>query len=96
MTPHFREEIWKYLGNKNFLVESKWPIADKKFLKVDKIILAIQVNGKLKDTIELLSDTSTKEIEKKVLSLPKIITILNKKKPKKIIIVKNKIANIVI
>ena len=96
MTPHFTEEIWKYLGNKNFLVESKWPIADKKFLKVDKIILAIQVNGKLKDTIELLSDTSTKEIEKKVLSLPKIITILNKKKPKKIIIVKNKIANIVI
>ena len=96
MVPHISEEMWKLLGNKNFLIKSEWPIANKKFLKVENVILAVQVNGKLKGTIELPFNTNSIEIEKKALSLPKVIKIIGKKKPKKIIVVKNKVANIVI
>ena len=95
MVPHISEELWNLLGNKNFLIESGWPIADKKFLKIDNITLAVQINGKLKGTIDLPFDTETFVIEKKILSLPKVMKIIGKKKPKKIIVVKNKIANIV-
>ena len=52
--------------------------------------------GKLKGTINLPFNTNPSEIEKKALSLPKVMKIIGKKKPKKIIVVKNKIANIVI
>ena len=96
MVPHICEEMWELLGNKNFLIKSEWPIADKKFLKVENVILAVQVNGKLKGTIELPFNTNSIEIEKKALSLPKVIKIIGKNKPKKIIVVKNKVVNIVI
>ena len=96
MVPHISEEIWMKLGNKDFLIKSKWPIPKKEFLKIENITLAIQVNGKLKDTIDIPFDTSSTEIEKKVLASPKIIKTIGDNKPKKIIVVKNKIANIVI
>ena len=96
MVPHISEEIWMKLGNKDFLIKSKWPIPKKEFLKIENITLAIQVNGKLKDTIDIPFDTSSTEIEKKALASPKIIKTIGDNKPKKIIVVKNKIANIVI
>ncbi len=96
MAPHITEEMWKLLGNKNFLIESGWPVADKKYLKIENITLAVQINGKLKGTIDLPFNTNTLEIEKKALSLPKVVQIIGKKKPKRIIVVKNKVANIVI
>ena len=96
MTPHITEEMWSLIGNKDFLIKSSWPVVDKKYLEIKNVILAIQINGKLKDTIELPFDTNSLEVEKKALSLPKIIKIIGKNKPKKIIVVKNKVANIVI
>ena len=96
MVPHISEEMWRLLGNKNFLIKSGWPVVDKKFLKIENITLAVQVNGKLKGTIDLPVNTNSSEIEKKALSLPKVMKIIGKNKPKKIIVVKNKVANIVI
>ena len=96
MVPHISEEMWSLLGNKNFLIKSGWPVVDKKFLKIENITLAVQVNGKLKGTIDLPVNTNSSEIEKKALSLPKVMKIIGKNKPKKIIVVKNKVANIVI
>ena len=96
MTPHITEEMWSLIGNKDFLIKSSWPVVDKKYLEIKNVILAIQINGKLKDTIELPFDTNSLEVEKKALSLPKITKIIGKNKPKKIIVVKNKVANIVI
>ena len=96
MVPHISEEMWRLLGNKNFLIKSGWPVVDKKFLKIENITLAVQINGKLKGTIDLPVNTNSSEIEKKALSLPKVMKIIGKNKPKKIIVVKNKVANIVI
>ena len=96
IVPHISEEMWSLLGNKDFLIKSGWCVVDKKFLKIENITLAIQINGKLKGTINLPFNTNPSEIEKKALSLPKVMKIIGKNKPKKIIVVKNKIANIVI
>ena len=96
MIPHITEEMWHVMGNNDFIIKSKWPVADKKFLKVEKIVVAIQINGKLKETLELPFNTDISEIQKKALSLPKIIKIIGNNKPKKIIVVKNRVANIVI
>jgi len=96
MVPHISEEMWKLLGNKDLLIKSGWPTANKKFLKFENVILAVQINGKLKGTIELPFNTNSLEIEKKVLLLPKVIKVIGNNKPKKIIVVKNKVANIVI
>ena len=96
MVPHISEEMWNLLGNKNLLIESGWPVVDKQFLKIENITLAVQINGKLKGTIDLPFNTDSSEIEKKALALPKVIKIIGKNKPKKIIVVKNKVANIVV
>ena len=95
IVPHISEEIWSLLGNQNFLIETGWPTTNKQFLKIENITLAVQINGKLKGTINLPFNTDLSEIEKKALTLPKVIKIIGNNKPKKIIVVKNKIANIV-
>ena len=82
--------------NKNFLIETGWPTTNKQFLKIENITLAVQINGKLKGTINLPFNTDLSEIEKKALTLPKLIKLIGNNKPKKIIVVKNKVANIVI
>ena len=96
MIPHISEEMWRLLGNKSFLIKSGWPIANKNFLKIKNFTLIVQINGKLKGTIDLPFNTDTSEIEKKALSLPKVMKIIRDNKPKKIIVVKNRVANIVI
>ena len=96
IVPHIAEEIWNLLGNKNFIIESSWPIVDKEFLKIENITLAVQVNGKLKETLNLPVNLADSDVEKKILELPKIKNIIGSNKPKKIIIVKNRVANIVI
>ena len=96
ITPHIVEEIWFLIGNKNLIVQNTWPKAKKKFLTTNNITIAVQINGKLKGTINLPIDTVEKEIEKSALHLPSVIKIMEKKKTKKIIIVKNKVINIVI
>ena len=96
ITPHIVEEIWFLIGNKNLIVQNSWPKAKKKFLTTNNITIAVQINGKLKGTINLPIDTVEKEIEKSALHLPFVIKIMEKKKTKKIIIVKNKVINIVI
>tara|TARA_Y100000590_G_C15402714_1_gene894489 strand:- start:145 stop:855 length:711 start_codon:yes stop_codon:yes gene_type:complete len=96
IVPHFTEELWRNLGNKTFLIQSKWPSIDKRMLEIKNVVVVVQINGKLKGTIELPIDTSVSEIEKKALALPKITKAIGESKPKKIIVVKNKVANIVI
>ena len=65
-------------------------------MKIKNFTLIVQINGKLRGTIDLPFDTNIAEIEKKALSLPKVMKIIGNNKPKKIIVVKNKVANIVI
>ena len=94
--PHISEEIWKLMGHKNLVSEAKWPKVEKSLLVENKHTIAVQINGKKKDIIKVNLDTQETEIRDLVLNLPTIAKTLNGKKPKRIIIIPGRIANVVI
>ncbi len=96
MTPHLSEELWQQLGHKTTMVDAGWPIIDEKLLIDDNITIAVQVNGKLRSTINIATDANRDKIENIALNDEKIKKALDNKKVKKIIIVPNRIVNIVI
>jgi leucyl-tRNA synthetase len=94
--PHLCEELWATLGHQTSLTDTEWPSCNESFAKDDEVTLAIQINGKLKSTILLPKDAQKDEIEKLALDLPAIKQALDNKNIRKIIIVPNRVINIVI
>jgi leucyl-tRNA synthetase len=96
-SPHFSEELWKVLGFKESIHLQKWPEFDEKFLKSEKTNIAVQVNGKLRGTIEINSnEVGNKErIQEISQSLENIKKHLNNSKPRKVIYVEGKVINFV-
>lgn len=97
LAPHIAEEMWQNLGQQETLAYVVWPEFDADLAKAENIILGIQINGKLRETIELALDTeSTEELKNKVLALPKIQAHTAGKEVKKYLHIKNKIISIVV
>jgi len=94
--PHMAEELFESLGNKESIFLQPWPEYDKELIKDKNINLAIQVNGKLRDTMEAPADISEDEAKEKGLASEKIKKWIKDKKIAKIIFVKGKLINIVI
>ncbi len=95
VAPHFAEEIWDRLGNKESVFEASWPKYDKKLIKEDMMILIVQVNGKVRDKIEEesgISEIRAKEVALKSVRVQKFI---QGTKIKKIIYVPGRLVNIV-
>ncbi|MFA7654257.1 MAG: leucine--tRNA ligase [Candidatus Magasanikbacteria bacterium] len=95
-TPHIAEELWNMLGHKESIVFEKWPEFDPAKIQDKTFTLAIQVNGKLRDTVEVPADISEAEVRQKALASEKIQKWLEGKEPKKIIFVKGKLVSLVI
>ncbi|MFY9589921.1 leucine--tRNA ligase [Rickettsia endosymbiont of Halotydeus destructor] len=93
--PHVTEEIWQKLGNQNYLYKITFPEFDESLLTMESCVIAIQVNGKLRDTYEFNISASEEEVKKIVINLPKIQKFLEGNAPKKIIYVPKKIVNII-
>ena len=93
--PHISEEIWENLGNSNSISEVNYPKFDQKYLIENEKNYPISFNGKFKFNINLSLNLSNEEIEKIVLNNNKTLNFLKSKKVKKVIIVPNKIINIV-
>ncbi len=96
LSPHIAEEIWQCLGHDGLLANAAWPQADASLAADDEIEIGIQVNGKLRDTIMLPRDCEASDAEARALASPAIIRYLDGKPPRKVIIVKNRIINVVI
>ena len=94
--PHHAEEIWSLLMQKDLVCNVEWPKANKKFLDSDKVTVGVQINGKLKSRITYDKSLSNKDIESLALSLETIKNNLNNKNPKRVIVVPERIVNIVI
>ncbi len=90
--PHLGEELWEQLGHKGPMV---WPQADPALLVDDSVTVAVQVNGKLRATIELPRDLDRQLAETKVLELQAIKDALKDKQVAKVIVVPNRIVNVV-
>ena len=56
--PHLAEELWRHLGNDDTLAYAPWPVADPELLKEDTIEIAVQVNGKLRGTVQIDAEAS--------------------------------------
>ena len=92
-TPHITEEIWHELGYHTLLCQRLWPNYDKKYIKLEKITFAIQVNGKLRAIKDFDSHMQEDVIKKESIELVK--KYIANQEIKKIIFVPNKIVNIV-
>ncbi len=96
MVPHLAEEIWEQLGHKSMLTDTPWPEAMPDMLVEELVKIAIQVNGKLRGTLELNRDSPEDNIKIQALKLPNVAAFVSNKEIKKVIVVKNKVVNIVI
>ena len=94
--PHLTEETWSLLGNTSSVHTSVWPTYDEKHLMTSQVTLAIQIGGKMRGTIEIVRDSSDEDVISVVKAHEMYQKYVGEVEPKKIIIVKNKIVNIVI
>jgi len=94
--PHIGEELWEKLGNKKSIFLEKWPSYDEKLTQEDSWQLVIQINGKVRDKIEVKKGISKKEAKELALSQDRIKKWLNNEEPKKIIYVSGKLINLVV
>ena len=93
--PHLTEELWSEFGHKDSVHSQKWPEVEEGALKEETMTLVVQVNGKVRDTIEIKSGISQQEAEKLALASEKIQKHLGNQKPKKIIFT-GKLINLVV
>ena len=96
ITPHLGEELWSTLGATNTITYEPWPTYDEKKLQVTKIELGVQVNGKLRAIIKASKDADNKTLEELELQEENIKTHIKDKQIIKIIVVPNRIVNIVV
>ncbi len=94
--PHMAEELWNILGNEAFISLEKWPAYDNKLMVEDVMELIIQVNGRVRDKIEVSSNLLKEDLEKIALKSEKVQKWLKDKEVRKIIFVPPKLINIVI
>ena len=96
IAPHIAEEMWHHLGHDDLLANQPWPEADDAWLVVETIAMPVQINGKLRGTLDLPPDTDKAKVEEEAMKLESVIKHLNGQKPKKIIVVPNRIVNVVV
>ena len=95
LVPHIAEEVWATLGHTTHLTETPWPVADVSLLEDDTITVGVQVNGKLRGTINVKKTDDRAAYEALALALPTVKTQLGEKPLRKVIVVRGKIVNIV-
>lgn len=93
--PHIAESLWAELGHSSFVYNAPWPKADSTLLKEESLRVAVQVNGKMRGTIEILSHFNEEEIKQLVLELPLVKAQIQDKTLKKFIYIPGKVANVV-
>lgn len=94
--PHIAEELWHTLGNYSTVCDAKWPVHNEEYLKESTVVYAVSFNGRARFNIEVAADTPKEEIEKLAISHESSEKWIDGKAIKKVIVVPNKLVNIVI
>jgi len=95
MMPHVAEELWVHLGHSTILADNPWPEADRALAEDETVTIAVQINGKLRATLEVAKDTDRDALVAQALEHPNVQRQLEGKAPRKVIAVPNKIVNLV-
>ncbi|MGE0205962.1 MAG: leucine--tRNA ligase [Hyphomicrobiaceae bacterium] len=94
--PHLGEECWARLGYNTLLTEHPWPTPDAALLVDDTITIAVQVNGKRRDELKIARTASRQEIETAALGLEAVVRAIEGRAIKKVIVVPQRIVNVVV
>ncbi len=94
--PHMTEELWEMMGHKEPLYFEKWPTHNEKYMEEEIYIIAVQVNGKVRAKVSVEADKTDEEVKEIILSNEKVKKWTEGKDIRKFILVKRKIANIVV
>jgi len=95
MVPHIAEEAWARIGEQGLVADAPWPEADPALLVDDEVTIAIQVNGKLRDTLTAPKGAPREALEEMALASDKIVRLLDGKPPRKVIVVPDRLVNLV-
>jgi leucyl-tRNA synthetase len=95
MVPHLAEEVWQALGKPGLIAAAAWPEHDPALLVEDQVTVAIQVNGKLRDTLTVPKGAAREALEEMALASEKVARILEGKTPRKVIVVPDRLVNVV-
>ncbi|MBB4099700.1 leucine--tRNA ligase [Sphingomonas kyeonggiensis] len=95
MVPHIAEQAWADWGNPGLIADAEWPVVDPALLVDDEVTIAVQVNGKLRDTLLMPKGAAKDVTEAAALASEKIVRALEGKQPKKVIVVPDRLVNIV-
>jgi leucyl-tRNA synthetase len=95
MIPHLAEEAWAATGAQGLVADAEWPAHDPALLVEDEVTIAVQVNGKLRDTLTVPRGEPKDSLEAKALAAPNVVRLLNGAAPKKVIVVPDRLVNLV-
>lgn len=95
MVPHLAEEAWAAMGNDGLIADAEWPAVDPALLVDDEVTIAIQVNGKLRDTVTAAKGADKADLEAMALANANVQRILDGTTPRKVIVVPDRLVNIV-
>ncbi|MGE0178273.1 MAG: leucine--tRNA ligase [Sphingomonas sp.] len=95
MVPHVAEEAWAAAGHEGLIADAPWPEASPALLVDDEVTIAVQVNGKLRDTLNAAKGASKETLEEMALASEKVGKVLGGNTPRKVIVVPDRLVNIV-
>jgi leucyl-tRNA synthetase len=96
IVPHFAEELWQALGNPPSVAELAWPKPNDSALEKEELLIVVQVNGKLRSRFSVGADADDETIKETALADERIQKFINDKPIRKVVLVKNKLVNIVV
>jgi leucyl-tRNA synthetase len=96
MMPHLAESMWQQLGREGLVVDAAWPKVDPSMLVASSVTVAVQVNGKLKGTVDLPRDVANDDARAAAVAVPAVAQALEGKELRKVIVVPNRIVNLVV
>ena len=96
MTPHLAEECWAVLGNTGLVAQAAWPTCVEALIVENEVTIPVQINGKKRADLTISRDAGQSAVEAAVLALDSVRAALDGKTPKKIIVVPQRIVNVVV
>ena len=95
MMPHLAEEAWAESGGASLVADASWPQVDPALLVEDEVTVAIQVKGKLRDTLTVAKGTAREDLERLALASDKVQRALDGAEVRKVIVVPDRLVNLV-
>jgi leucyl-tRNA synthetase len=96
IAPHIAEELWAQRGGSFSIHQQPWPTWDEEAVKEDTITLVVQINGKVRDRIEVDAGLDDASLKAAALASEKVVSRLGSNQPRKVIVVRGRLVNIVI